>query len=80
MRAWKEFLDGLVVLAELGAMAFDVLYSMINGEQPQERQLVLPVQVMYRASCGCPVPASAPSFTQTFSDPSAPAPAAHRIG
>jgi LacI family transcriptional regulator len=51
-------------IRELGAMAFDVLYSMINGEQPMERQLVLPVQVIYRASCGC--------FPQTSPQPPAP--------
>lgn len=46
-------------IRELGAMAFDVLYSMINGERQADRQLVLPVQVVYRSSCGCapaPVP------------------------
>lgn len=41
-------------IQELGATAFDVLYSMIGGEPPAERQLVLPVQVVVRASCGCP--------------------------
>ena len=57
-------------IRELGAMAFDVLYSMINGERPAERQLILPVTVIYRASCGCPPQPSAPpapqSFAQTF--------------
>jgi len=38
---------------ELGAMAFSVLLSMINGERPTERQLILPVQVVLRRSCGC---------------------------
>ncbi|MGH6657436.1 MAG: LacI family DNA-binding transcriptional regulator [Actinocrinis sp.] len=41
-------------IQDLGAMAFDVLYSMIGGERPAERQLVLPVQVVVRGSCGCP--------------------------
>ena len=49
---------------ELGAMAFDVLLSMINGERPGERQLILPVQVVLRRSCGCPAdPPSAHATT-----------------
>jgi len=51
-------------IQDLGAMAFDVLYSMINGERPAERQLVLPVQVVVRGSCGCPTE-PLPSFTRT---------------
>jgi len=34
---------------------------MINGERQADRQLVLPVQVVYRASCGC-APAPAPEL------------------
>jgi LacI family transcriptional regulator len=41
-------------MQELGATAFDVLQSMINGERPAQRQVLLPVQVVYRTSCGCP--------------------------
>jgi LacI family transcriptional regulator len=51
-------------IQDLGAMAFDVLYSMINGERPAERQLVLPVQVVIRSSCGCPAE-PLPSYTRT---------------
>jgi LacI family transcriptional regulator len=39
----------------LGALAFDMLHSMINGERPAERQLILPVQMVLRGSCGCPM-------------------------
>jgi LacI family transcriptional regulator len=49
---------------ELGALAFSVLLSMINGERPAERQLILPVQVVLRRSCGCPAdPPSGPRTT-----------------
>jgi LacI family transcriptional regulator len=48
-------------IRELGEMAFDVLYSMINGERPVDRQLVLPVRVVYRASCGCSPAAAQPA-------------------
>ena len=51
-------------IQDLGAMAFDVLYSMISGERPDERQLVLPVQVVVRGSCGCAAE-SPPSFPRT---------------
>lgn len=52
-------------IQDLGAMAFDVLYSMISGERPDERQLVLPVQVVVRGSCGCPTEQPPPSFPRT---------------
>lgn len=50
---------------DLGATAFEVLLSMINGERATERQLILPLQVVLRRSCGCPAdpppgPAAAP--------------------
>ncbi len=51
-------------IQDLGAMAFDVLYSMISGERPDERQLVLPVQVVVRGSCGCAAEPP-PSFPRT---------------
>ncbi len=51
-------------IQELGAMAFDVLYSMIGGDRPAERQMVLPVQVVVRGSCGCPAEPP-PSYTRT---------------
>jgi len=51
-------------IQDLGAMAFDVLYSMISGDRPDERQLVLPVQVVVRGSCGCAAEPP-PSFPRT---------------
>jgi LacI family transcriptional regulator len=38
---------------ELGAAAFDLLHAMIGGERPARRNVLLPVRVVYRASCGC---------------------------
>ena len=40
-------------IERLGALAFETLYTMISGERPAERQIVLPVQVVQRSSCGC---------------------------
>jgi LacI family transcriptional regulator len=40
-------------IREIGATAFEVLYSMINGERPPERDIVLPTQLVTRESCGC---------------------------
>ncbi len=40
-------------IQRLGAMAFDVLFSMIKGQRPAQRQILLPVAPVYRASCGC---------------------------
>lgn len=40
-------------IQQMGATAFDALYSMIDGKRPDQRQLTLPVEVMLRASCGC---------------------------
>jgi hypothetical protein len=37
----------------MGATAFEVCYSMINGEPPRERDIVLPTQLICRESCGC---------------------------
>lgn len=50
-------------MQELGATAFGVLHAMINGERPEQRQILLPVQAVYRTSCGCP-PDSAPPSTR----------------
>ncbi|WP_051451879.1 LacI family DNA-binding transcriptional regulator [Actinospica robiniae] len=47
-------------IERLGALAFETLYTMISGERPAERQIVLPVQVVLRSSCGCR-PESAPA-------------------
>jgi LacI family transcriptional regulator len=40
-------------IRELGATAFEVLYSMINSETPAERDIVLPTMLVRRQSCGC---------------------------
>jgi LacI family transcriptional regulator len=50
-------------IRELGAMAFDVLYSKIAGAGG-ERDLLLPVRLVVRESCGCasrPEPESRPA-------------------
>jgi LacI family transcriptional regulator len=44
-------------IREIGATAFEVLYLMINGERPPERDIVLPTQLVCRESCGCGNPA-----------------------
>ena len=41
-------------IQELGAMAFDVLRSMIGNGTPAERDIVLPTKLIRRESCGCP--------------------------
>jgi LacI family transcriptional regulator len=38
---------------QMGAIAFDALYSMIDGHKPEQRQLTLPVELVLRSSCGC---------------------------
>ena len=40
-------------IGELGETAFEMLYSMISGEQPAERDIALPTRLMCRESCGC---------------------------
>ncbi len=40
-------------IRELGATAFEVLYSMINRETPADRDIVLPTMLVRRQSCGC---------------------------
>jgi LacI family transcriptional regulator len=40
-------------IQELGAMAFDVLRSMIGNGTPAERDIVLPTKLIRRESCGC---------------------------
>jgi LacI family transcriptional regulator len=44
-------------IRELGATAFDVLYSMLNRERLPVRDIVLPTELIRRESCGCPPPA-----------------------
>jgi LacI family transcriptional regulator, galactose operon repressor len=41
-------------IREMGRTAFDVLYSMIRGERPPERDIVLATELVRRESCGCP--------------------------
>ena len=41
-------------IREMGRTAFEVLYSMIGGEQPAERDIVLATELVRRESCGCP--------------------------
>jgi LacI family transcriptional regulator len=38
---------------KLGSTAFDVLYSMISGDGRPEPEVVLPVSLVVRGSCGC---------------------------
>jgi LacI family transcriptional regulator len=40
-------------IRELGATAFEVLYSMINHQIPADRDIVLPTTLICRQSCGC---------------------------
>jgi LacI family transcriptional regulator len=40
-------------IRELGATAFEVLYSMINHQTPDQRDVVLPTTLIRRRSCGC---------------------------
>jgi LacI family transcriptional regulator len=41
-------------IREMGRTAFEVLYSMISGERPPERDIVLATELVRRESCGCP--------------------------
>jgi LacI family transcriptional regulator, galactose operon repressor len=52
---------------ELGTTAFDVLYCMISGEPQTEPEVVLPVELIIRGSCGC-VPAPVPPPTLARAD------------
>jgi LacI family transcriptional regulator len=40
-------------IQEIGATAFEVLYSMISAAEPAQRDIVLPTQLISRESCGC---------------------------
>ena len=51
---------------ELGTTAFDVLYCMISGERQTEPEVVLPVELIVRGSCGCAHdPAQPMAFART---------------
>ena len=41
-------------IREIGRTAFEVLFSMIGGEQPPERDIMLATELVRRESCGCP--------------------------
>jgi LacI family transcriptional regulator len=43
-------------IREMGTTAFDVLYSMLNRENPPARDIVLPTELIRRESCGCADP------------------------
>jgi LacI family transcriptional regulator, galactose operon repressor len=40
-------------IRELGTLAFQLVFAMINGEQPASRDVVLPTTLVRRESCGC---------------------------
>ena len=40
-------------IRELGTVAFQLVFAMINGEQPASRNVVLPTTLVRRESCGC---------------------------
>jgi LacI family transcriptional regulator len=46
-------------IQEIGATAFEVLYSMISNAEPTQRDIMLPTRLIARESCGCrPDPAT----------------------
>lgn len=45
---------------ELGEVAADLLFSLINGTAPEEKSVVLPTTIVRRRSCGSPVAAPPP--------------------
>ncbi len=57
-------------MQELGATAFDVLYSKINGTEV-EPNVVLPVQLVVRESCGCTQNPASTSNAATAAGPGA---------
>ncbi|MBV9449185.1 MAG: LacI family DNA-binding transcriptional regulator [Streptosporangiaceae bacterium] len=57
-------------IREMGATAFEVLYSMISHQQPLSRDILLPTQLICRESCGCR-PAGAPASTTSTTSISA---------
>src|ERR1700722_18921083 len=40
-------------IRELGTVAFDLLFAMINRERPASRDVVMPTTLVRRESCGC---------------------------
>ncbi len=49
-------------IQEIGATAFDVLYSMISNGTAAEHDVVLPTRLIVRASCGCPAQLTSPPW------------------
>ncbi len=49
-------------MQEIGATAFNVLHSMISGNAPAERDVVLPTRLVLRESCGCPSSSASPAW------------------
>ena len=49
-------------IQELGATAFEVLYSMIGNAEATKRDVVLPTRLIRRESCGCPPDSSVPAW------------------
>jgi LacI family transcriptional regulator len=40
-------------IRDLGTVAFELVFAMINGQRPPSRDVVLPTTLMCRESCGC---------------------------
>jgi LacI family transcriptional regulator len=51
-------------IQELGATAFEVLYSMIGNGEASRRDVVLPTRLICRESCGCPPDSSTPAWRE----------------
>jgi LacI family transcriptional regulator len=49
-------------IQEIGATAFEVLYSMISDAEPTQRDVVLPTRLIPRESCGCPPDPATPTW------------------
>jgi LacI family transcriptional regulator len=52
-------------IQEMGATAFEVLYSMIGNGEAARRDVVLPTRLIRRESCGCPPESSTPTWRET---------------
>jgi LacI family transcriptional regulator len=52
-------------IQDLGATAFEILYSMISNGQPVSRDVVLPTRLILRESCGCPPDLTPPAWRTT---------------
>ena len=49
-------------IQEIGATAFEVLYSMISNAEPAQRDVMLPTRLIPRESCGCPPDPATPAW------------------